>query len=120
PSWGTVERKRSASGPSRMLARLRRAMCQDLLGQLTVVLSRVSLRIVLEHAGAPDRCLGELDRLADTLLEDELAEVLLEDHHRLLGVDRPRVEHRREDTLVVHSRVQVLADHLERVLELDE
>src|SRR5947207_15971237 len=83
-----VERNRSARGPSRMLARLGRAILQDLLSQLAVVVGRVPLRIVLQDARAPDRGLGELDRLANPRLEDELAEVLLEDLHRLLGVDR--------------------------------
>src|SRR4051812_44443872 len=61
----TVDRKRSASGPSRILARLRRAIRQDLLGQLAVVVGGVSVRIVLEDARASDGRLGELDRLAD-------------------------------------------------------
>src|SRR5204863_7161324 len=75
-----VERNRSARGPSRMLARLlRRAIRQDLLGQISVVACRAALRIVLEHAGALHRGLGELDRLADPALENEVAEVLLED-----------------------------------------
>ena len=49
-SGSTVERKRSASGPSRMLARLRRAIRQNLLRQLAVVVGGVALGIVLEHA----------------------------------------------------------------------
>ena len=93
---------------------------QNLLSELPVVVGGVALRIVLEHARAANRRLGELDRLADPRLEDQLAEVLLEDLHRLLGVDGPRVEHGRQDALDLHSRVEVLTDHLERVLKLDQ
>src|SRR4051812_38534732 len=104
-----------------MLARLsRRLMCQNLLRQISVVARGVALRIVLEHARALDRGLGELDRLADPGFEDELAEVLLEDLHRLLGVDGPRVEHRRQDPLDLDAGVEVLPDHLKRVLKLHE
>ena len=87
---------------------------------VAVVVGRVALRIVLQHAGSANGRLGELDRLADPRLEDELAEVLLEDLDGLLGVDRARVEHRRQDALDLDSRVEVLLDHLERVLELEQ
>src|SRR5579872_1901395 len=60
-----VERNRSARGPSRMLARLRRLIGQDLLRQLPVVVRGAAAGIVLEHAGSLDGGLGELDRLAD-------------------------------------------------------
>ena len=74
----------------------------------------------LRTLSSADRRLGELDRLADPRLEDEVAEVLLEDLHRLLGVDGARVEHRRQDALDLDVRVEVLPDHLQRVLELDQ
>src|SRR5215218_4736876 len=115
----SVERKRSARGPSRMLARLR-AMGEDLLGKLAIGARGLRLRVVLEHGGPPDRRLGELDRLPDARLEDQLPEVLLEDLHRLLRVDGPRIEHRRQDALDLDARVEVLADHLKRVLELHQ
>ena len=95
-------------------------MCQDLLRQIAIVLGRVALRIVLEHGAPFHGRLGELDRLADPRLEDELAEVLLEDLDRLLGVDGPGIEHGRQDALDLDLRVEVLPDHLEGVLELDE
>src|SRR5688572_30802631 len=42
-----VERKRSASGPSLMLARLRLAIRQNLRRQLPIVVGRVALGVVL-------------------------------------------------------------------------
>src|SRR5436190_14124651 len=117
----SVERKRSARGPSRMLARfLLRAMGEHLLGQAPVGARGLAVRVVLEDGGPAARRLGELDRLADPRLEDQLAEVLLEDLHGLLGVDGPRVEHRRQDALDLDAWVEVLSDHLKRVLELHE
>src|SRR4051812_11012504 len=68
----SVERKRSARGPSRMLARFLRAMGQDLLGELAVSVRGLGLCVVLDDGAAADRRLGELDRLADPGLEDEL------------------------------------------------
>src|SRR5438105_15780707 len=99
-----VERKRSASGPSRMLARLRRPIRQYLLRQLPVVARRIPVRIVLQYRGAPHGSLGELDRLADTRLEDQLSEVLFQDLDRLLGVDGAGIEHRRQDSLDLDAR----------------
>src|SRR3954469_7428628 len=116
----SVERNRSARGPSRMLARFLRAMGEDLLREVAVRARGLSGWVVLEDGAAADRRLGELDRLADPGLEHELAEVLLEDLHRLLGVDSPRVEHRRQDSLDLDAGVEVLPDHRERVLKLDE
>src|SRR5262249_17441833 len=116
----SVERKRSARGPSRMLARLLRAMGEDLLGEVAVGARGLRLGVVLDDRGAADRRLGVLDRLTDPGLEDELAEVLLEDLHCLLGVDGPRIEHRRQDALDLDPGVEVLPDHLKRVLELDQ
>src|SRR3954447_265797 len=120
PTDSSVERNRSARGPSRMLARFLRAMGEDLLGQVAISARGLSGWVVLEDGRAADRRLGELDRLADPRLEDELAEVLLEDLHRLLGVDGPRVEHRRQDSLDLDAGVEVLPDHREGVLKLDE
>src|SRR3954470_5595808 len=80
-----VERKRSARGPSRMLARLRRLIRQDLLCQVAVIARGVALRIVLENGGTLHGGLGEFDRLFDPRPENEVAEVLLEDLNRLLG-----------------------------------
>src|SRR3954452_2608748 len=116
----SVERKRSARGPSRMLARFLRAMSEDLLREVAVRARGLSRWVVLEDGAAADRRLGELDRLADPGLEDELAEVLLEDLHCLLGVDGPRVEHRRQDSLDLDAGGEVLPDHREGVLKLDE
>src|SRR3954470_10094778 len=120
PTDSSVERNRSARGPSRMLARFLRAMGEDLLREVAVGARGLSGWVVLEDRAAADRRLGELDRLADPRLEDELAEVLLEDLHRLLGVDGPRVEHRRQDALDLDAGVEVLPDHLEGVLKLYE
>src|SRR5919106_1719994 len=117
----SVERKRSARGPSRMLARfLLRAMSENLLGQLAVGARGLAVRVVLDDRAAANGRLGELDRLADPRLEHQVAEVLLEDLHRLLGVDGPRVEHRRQDPFDFDARVEVLADHLKRVLKLHQ
>src|SRR6476661_1124532 len=57
----SVERNRSARGPSRMLARLLRAMGENLLGELAVSTSGLAVRVVLEDRGPADRRLGELD-----------------------------------------------------------
>src|SRR4051795_4561739 len=116
----SVERNRSARGPSRILARFLRAMGEDLLREVAVRARGLSGWVVLEDGAAADRRLGELDRLADPGLEHELAEVLLEDLHCLLGVDGPRVEHCRQDSLDLDAGVEVLPDHREGVLKLDE
>src|SRR3954451_19127862 len=120
PTDSSVERNRSARGPSRMLARFLRAMGEDLLREVAVGTRGLSGWVVLEDRATADRRLGELDRLADPRLEDKLAEVLLEDLHRLLGVDGPRVEHRRQDPLDLDVGVEVLLDHPQRVLQLDQ
>src|SRR5215210_5453982 len=114
----SVARNSSASGPSRMLARFR--AIEHLLRELPVRRCGVPRRVVLEHRAAFDRRLGVTNGLLDARLEDELAEVLLQDLDRLAGVQGPAVEHRREDSLDLDVRVQVLPDHRERVLELDE
>ena len=77
-------------------------------------------RVVLQHGAALDGCLGVADGLADPRLEDEVAEVLLQHLDGLLRMERPAVVHRREDPADLDRRVEVLADHRERVLELDE
>src|SRR6187397_454157 len=81
----SVFRKRAASGPSRMLARLPLAIREHLLRQLAIGVSRRPCRVVLEHGHPLHRRLGEPDRLSDTRTEDPVPEVLLEDLDRLLG-----------------------------------
>src|ERR1044072_737521 len=114
----SVEENREARGPSRMLARL--AMGENLLSEFAVVAGGLAVGLIGHDRRTADGRLGELDRLLDAGLEDELAEVLFEDLHSLLGVDGPGVEHRREDSLDLDIGVEVLADHRKRVLQLDE
>src|SRR6266498_2580727 len=114
----SVARKSSASGPSRMLARFR--AIENLLRQVAVGVRSLAARVVLQDRGALHRRLGVADRLLDPGLEHELAEVLLEDLDRLARVQRTAIEHRRQDAHDRDVRVQVLADHRQRVLELDE
>src|SRR6266508_1944715 len=114
----SVARKSSASGPSRMLARFR--AIENLLRQVAVGVRSLAARVVLEDGRALHGRLRIPDRLLDLRVEDEVAEVLLEDLDRLARVQRTAVEHRRQDAHDLDVRVQVLADHLERVLELDE
>src|SRR4051794_19005083 len=116
----SVLRNSCARGPSRMLARLWPAIRENLLRQLAIGVSGDALGVVLEHRHALHRGLRETDGLPDARREDAIAEVLLEDLDRLLGVDRPRVHERREDPLDVDVGVEVLADHRERVRELDQ
>src|SRR3954471_8356230 len=75
----SVFRKRAASGPSRMLARLPLAIREHLLGQLAIRASGRPGRVVLEHGHPLHRRLGEPDRLADARAEDPVPEVLLEE-----------------------------------------
>src|SRR3954453_6080206 len=119
-SRSAVPRNRAASGPSRMLARLPPAILEDLLGELAVGPRRQPIGIVLEHRHALHGRLGEPHRLLDARGEHPVPEVLLEDLDGLLGVQRPRVHHRREDALDVDVGVELLPDHRERVLELDQ
>src|SRR2546430_1564480 len=114
----SVARKSSASGPSRMLAR-RRAI-ENLLRQLAVGLGGATCGVVLEHRGALDGRFGVANRLANLRSEDEVAEVFLQDLDRLARMQRALVVHRRQDPLDPDLRIQVLADHRKRVLELDE
>src|SRR6476646_12068801 len=114
----SVALNRSGSGPSRMLARFR--AIEHLLRAVTVQLRGVAARVITQHGLALDRRLRVADRLADPRLEDEIAEVLLEDVDGLLRMQQALVVHRREDALNLHFRVQVLTNHRQRVLELDE
>src|SRR5580765_734281 len=114
----SVARKSSASGPSRMLARLR--AIEHLLRELAVRLGGGPSRIVFQDGGPLDRGLRVANGLADPGLEDEIAEVLLEDLQRLARVQRAAVVHGRKDSLDPDVRVQVLANHAQRVLQLHE
>src|SRR3954471_5506429 len=81
-----VDRKSAASGPSRMLARLPLAIGENLLREIAIGLGRHPVRIVLEHRHPTNRRLGEAHGLLDAGGEHAVAEVLLEDLDRLLGV----------------------------------
>src|SRR3954451_18860728 len=115
----SVARKSSASGPSRIDVRFR-ATTEHLLRQVAVHLGRFAGRVVLQHRLALHGRLRIADGLANLRVEDELAEVLLQDLDRLARVQQAAVEHRCQDPDDLDVRVQVLADHRERVLELDE
>src|SRR5438105_2409059 len=114
----SVARNSSASGPSRMLARLR--AIEHLLCKLAVGLGGAPAGVVLEDRRPLHGRLRVADGLANLRVEDELAEVLLQDLDRLAGVQGAAVEHRREDPFDLDARVQVLTDHRERGLELDQ
>src|SRR5437762_1617055 len=114
----SVALKSSASGPSRMLARFR--AIEHLLREIAIQLGGVAARVIAQDRLSLHRGLCVADRLADLRVVHEVAKVLLEDVDRFLRVQQALVEHRREDPLDRHVRVQVLADHRERVLELDE
>src|ERR1700693_4620124 len=105
----SVALKSSASGPSRMLARLR--AIEHLLREITVQLRGGAAWLVAPHGLHLHGSLGIPDRLADLRLEDEIAEVLLEDVDRFLRVEQTLVVHRREDPLDGDFRVQVLGDY---------
>src|SRR5215211_8503698 len=107
----SVLRKSAASGPSRMLARLPLPIREHLLRQLAIRVGRRAVGVVLEHRHALYGSFCEADRLADARTEDAVAEVLLEDLDRLLGMQGPRVDHRREDARDDDVRVEVLLDH---------
>src|SRR4051794_8304556 len=119
-SCSSVLRKRSASGPSRMLARLPVAIRQDLLCQLTVGVGGLAVRVVLEYRHPLDRSLGEAHGLVDPGGEDAIPEVLLEDLDSLLGMHGPVVDERRKDALDLDVRIELLAHHRQGVLELDQ
>ena len=95
-------------------------MGQHLLREVAICLRGLPGRIVLEHGHPLHGSLCETHGLADARCEHSITEVLLEDLDRLLRVQRPRVDQRRQDPLDLDVGVQVLADHVQRVLELDE
>src|SRR5579875_1125723 len=121
-SSSSVRRNSAASGPSRMLARfvLLGSICKHLLRKLSIGLSGGTVRLIAQHRHPLHRRLGEADRLADARGKDAIAEVLLKDLDRLLGMHRPRVDERRQDALDLDIGVEVLADHREGVLELNQ
>src|SRR6266566_8888076 len=73
----SVALKSSASGPSRMLARFR--AIEHLLCEFAVELGGIAVRLITEDGLALHGSLRIPDRLADLRVEDEVAEVLLED-----------------------------------------
>src|SRR6476660_87053 len=91
----SVALKSSASGPSRMLARFR--AIEHLLGEVAVQLRSVAAGLVAQHRLALHGSLRIPNRLPDLRLEDEVAEVLLEDVDRFLRVQQALVVHRRQD-----------------------
>src|SRR5581483_5665794 len=91
----SVFRNSSASGPSRMLARLRAT--EHLLRQVTVELGGLAAGLVRQHRRPPHRRLRVADGLADARLVDEVAEVLAQDLVRLARVRHALVVHRRQD-----------------------
>src|SRR6266702_6811149 len=100
----SVALKSSASGPSRMLARFR--AIEHLLREVAIQLRGVAARVVAQHRLALHGSLRVPDRLANHRLEDEIAEVLLEDVDRFLRMQQALVVHRREDALDRDIRVQ--------------
>src|SRR3954467_3718385 len=116
----SVLRKSAASGPSLMLARLPLSIPEDLLCELAVGVRGLAVRVVLEHGHALHGGLREPDRLGDARSEDLVAEVLLEELDRLLGVHRAGVHQGGQDALDLDVGVQVLPDHAQGVLQLDE
>src|SRR4051794_7463765 len=116
----SVLRNRLANGPSRMLARLPLPIREHLLRQPAIRVGRLPIRVVLQDGHPLHGCFREADGLLDARPEHPIAEVLLEDLDRLLGMQRPRIHHRREDSRDLDIRIEVLADHGERVLELKE
>src|SRR4051812_42997965 len=114
----SVARNSSARGPSRMLARF--LAIEHLLREVAVHVRGGAGRFVREDRRSLHRRLGEANGLADTGLVDEVAEVLAQDLVRFARVGDALVEHRRDDADDRDPRVQVLAHHRERVLELDE
>src|SRR5436853_531216 len=98
----------------------RRGRHRGLAGEFSVGICRLPIWVVLEHGHSLDRRLGEAHGLRDPRGEDAVAEVLLQELDRLLRVNRPRVDQRRQDPLDLDVRVEVLADHRHRVLELDQ
>src|SRR5213080_1619323 len=100
----SVALKSSASGPSRMLARFR--AIEHLLCEFAVELGGIAVRLITEDGLALHGGLRISDRLANLRVEDEIAEVLLEDVDRFLRVQQALVVHRREDPLDRDVRIQ--------------
>src|SRR5450755_4475504 len=73
-----VLRNRSASGPSRMLARLAFVIREDLLRELPVGVCGQAVGIVLQHRHAFDGRFGEANGPANPRCEYAVAEVLLQ------------------------------------------
>src|SRR3954471_2737609 len=90
----SVLRKRAASGPSRMLARLPLAISEDLLSQLAVAVRSLAVWVVLEHGHSLHGGLSEADRLRYARGEHAIAEVLLEQLDRFLRVNRTSIDER--------------------------
>src|SRR3954464_13888202 len=114
----SVARKSSASGPSRMLARF--LAIEHLLCEIAVHAGCLARGLVGQHGRALDGRFRETDGFPDAGVVDEVAEVLAQD---LVGPPRvgdAAVVHRRDDPDHLDARVQVLAHHPERVLELHE
>src|SRR3954469_7925164 len=116
----SVLRKRAASGPSRMLARLPLAIAENLLSQLAVAVRSLAVWVVLEHGHSLHGGLCEAHRLRYARGEDPIAEVLLEQFDRLLRMNGTRVDERGQNALDLNVRVEVLPDHGQRVLKLDQ
>src|SRR5436190_7969347 len=116
----SVRRNNAASGPSLVLARLGLPAIEDLLCQLTVGESRLAVKVVFQHGHALDQRLRKPHRLVDAGGEHAVSEVLLEDLDGLLRVDSTRIHERRKDALDLDARVEVLADHGKRVLQLNQ
>src|SRR5438105_4101643 len=83
----SVALKSSASGPSRMLARLR--AIEHLPGKIAVELGRLSAWVVGQDRLSLHGRLRVTDGLADQRVVDELAEVLLQDLDGFLRVQQP-------------------------------
>ena len=79
---------------------LARTSCRE----IAIGLGGHPVRVVLQDRHALHGRLGEADRLLDPRREDAVAEVLLEDLDRLLGVDGARVHQRRQDALDLDVR----------------
>src|SRR5581483_11432821 len=114
----SVARKRSASGPSRILARF--LAIEHLLREVTVQRRSLALRLVGKDGRSLHGRLREPHGLADARRVDEVAEVFAQDLVGFTGVRQALVVHRRHDPDDPHFGVQVLAHHRERVLELHE
>src|SRR6185312_3670263 len=100
----SVALKSSASGPSRMLARLR--AIEHLLREIAVEGGGVAGRLVAQDRLTLHGRLGVAHGLADLCVEDEITKVLFQNVHRFARVQEALVIHRREDSLDLDVRVQ--------------